>query len=123
MSNFAQGFWGTVDNSLQFVGKGTARLLTRKSATAEDVAYAALGGSIICALFGAIAGFGLSEMSRGAADLSTQAASVQGSMAAVEGAIIGLLLGACVGVFFGSLVEAVDEHIRTLLGSPGLKQH
>ena len=116
MSNFAQGFWGTVDNSLQFVGKGTARLLTRKSATAEDVAYAALGGSIICALFGAIAGFALS-------DLSNHTASLPVSVAAAQGAIIGLLLGACVGVFFGSLVEAVDEYIRTLLGSLGLKQH
>lgn len=103
MSDFTHGFWGTVDQSLQYIGKGVTRPFTRGSATAEDVAYAALGGCLICALFGGVAGFALSDLSR--------------SMALLEGAIIGLLLGACVGVFFGSFVEAVDEYIRGLLNS------
>src|SRR4051794_39196012 len=107
MSDFAYGFWGTVDNSLQYIGKGTARLLTRNSGTAEDVAYAAVGGSLLCAAVGAVMGFALSDLSR--------------SMATVEGAVVGLLLGACVGVFFGSFVEAVDEYIRNLLGSLRMK--
>jgi len=103
MSDFSYGFWGTVDNSLQYIGKGTARLLTRSSGTAEDVAFAATGGALLCSAVGAGIGFVLSDLSR--------------SMATVEGAAVGLLLGACVGVFFGSFVEAVDEYIRNVLGS------
>ena len=103
MSDFRYGFWGTVDQSLQYIGKGTARLLTRNGCTAEDVAYAALGGSLISACCGAVVGFVLSDLSR--------------SMAVLEGATIGLMLGACVGVFFGSFVEAVDEYIRDVLRS------
>ena len=101
MCDFANGFWGTVDNSLQYIGKGTARLLTRRSGTAEDIAYAVLGGSLLCAALGALMGFALSDLSR--------------STAAVGGAIIGLLIGACFGVFFGSFAEAIDEYIRNVL--------
>jgi hypothetical protein len=77
--------------------------VSRRSGAAEDVAYATLGGSLLCAFFGAVIGFALSDLSRG--------------MLVLEGALIGLMLGACVGVFFGSFVEAVDENIRHLLGS------
>ena len=87
MSDSAYGFWGTLDRSFQYVGRGTARLLTRRAGAAEDVAYAALGGSLLCAVCGGVVGFALSDLSR--------------SMAVVIGAAIGLLLGACVGVFFG----------------------
>ena len=107
MSGFARGFWGTADNSLQYIGKETARLLTRTSGTAEDVAYAATGGSLLCAVVGAAMGFALSDLSR--------------SMATIEGAVVGLLLGACVGVFFGSFVESVDKYIRGVLGSLRVK--
>jgi len=107
LRDFTYGFWETVDLSLLYIGKGTARLLTRHSATAEDVAYATLGGSLICAFFGAVIGFALSDLSR--------------SMAVIEGASIGLLLGACIGVFFGSFVDAVDEYIRGVLKSLGLR--
>jgi len=103
MSGFAYGFWGTLDNSLQYIGRGTARLLVRESDSAEDAAYAAIGGSLLCAAFGALVGFGVSDLSR--------------NMATIEGAGIGLLLGACVGVFFGSFVETVDEYIRGMLSS------
>ena len=108
MSGFAYGFWSIVDNSLQYIGKGTARLLTRSSGTGEDIAYAALGGSLLCAFLGGAVGFALSDLSRPTAGLSR-------GVAVVEGATIGLLIGACVGVFFGSFVETVDDYIRTLL--------
>jgi hypothetical protein len=107
MSAFTHGFWGTADQSLQRIGKGAAWLLTRGSGKADDVAYAALGGSLLCATLGAVLGFALSDLSR--------------SMVVIEGAIIGLLLGACVGVFFGSIVEAVDEYIQHVIGSLTLK--
>jgi hypothetical protein len=103
MSGFAHGFWGTVDYSLQRIGKSTVWLVTRNSGTAEDVAYAVLGGSLSCAVMGGAIGFALSDLSR--------------SMLTIEGATLGLLVGACVGVFFGSFVGAVDGYIRNLLGS------
>ena len=62
---------------------------------------------MLCATGGALVGFALSDLSR--------------SMATFQGAIVGLLLGACVGVFFGSFVEAVDEYIRTVLRTLGSK--
>jgi hypothetical protein len=88
-------------------GREPRDLLTRTSGTAEDVAYAAMGGSLLCAAIGAAMGFALSDLSR--------------SMATIEGAVVGLLLGACIGVFFGSFVEAVDEYIRGVLGSLRMK--
>jgi hypothetical protein len=97
------GFWGTFDLSLQRIGKGAAWLIARSSGRAENVAYAALGGSLLFAMVGAVLGFALSDLSHG--------------MGVLEGALIGLLLGACIGVFFGSLVEAVDENISKLLSS------
>ena len=105
MSNFAYGFWGTVDHSLQRVGRTAACVVSPRGRSAEDVACAALGGSLLCAMLGALVGFALSDLSR--------------SMATFQGAIIGLLLGACVGVFFGSFVEAVDEYIRNVLRTLG----
>ena len=107
MSDFTYGFWGTVDESLQRIGKGAVWLLMRRSVRAEDIAYAALGGSLLCAILGAVIGFALSDLSR--------------NMATIEGAVIGVLLGACVGVYFGSFAEAVDEYIRGLLRSLKLK--
>ena len=108
MREMANGFWGTVDHSLQKVGRTAACAFSRRGQSAEDVACAALGGSLLCAVFGAVVGFALSALSHHAAGMS-------GGIAATEGATIGLLLGACVGVFFGSFVESVDEYIRNLL--------
>ena len=103
MREFTNGFWGTLDHSLQCIGKRTARLFTRSAADADEVTYAALGGCLICALLGAAIGFALSDLSR--------------DIALAGGALLGLLIGACMGVFFGSFVEAVDEYIRNLLST------
>lgn len=108
MRDFANGFWGTLDLWLQKVGRSVACAFSRRGRFVENAACAALGGSLLCAAFGAITGFALS-------DLSHRAASVPHAPAAVEGAIVGLLLGACVGVFFGSFVEAIDNYIRNIL--------
>jgi hypothetical protein len=108
MRELTNGFWGTVDRSLQRVGRIAACAVSRRGRSAEDVACAAIGGSLLCAIFGGVVGFALSDLSRHTADLSR-------TMAAIEGLIVGLLLGACVGVFFGSFVEAVDHYIRNLL--------
>ena len=103
MSNFAYGFWGTVDQSLQRIGRTAACVVSPRGRSAEDVACAVLGGSVLCATGGALVGFALSDLSR--------------SMATFQGAIVGLLLGACVGVFFGSFVETIDEYIQSVLKS------
>lgn len=108
MRDIANGFWGTVDLSLQKLGRSAACMLSRRGRSVEDAACAALGGSILCAAFGAVFGFALSDLARSPASLSH-------GMAVGEGAIIGLLLGACVGVFFGSFVDTIDNYIRNLL--------
>jgi hypothetical protein len=114
MRELANGFWGTVDRSLQSVGRTAACAVSKHGRSAEDAACAALGGSLLCAAAGGITGLALSDLSRHAVDLSR-------STAAIEGAMIGLLLGACVGVFFGSFVEAVDDYIRSVLRSLSTK--
>jgi len=95
------GFWGAVDGSLQWIGKGAAWLLTRRSGSAEE--NAVIGGALVCAVFGGVTGFALSDFSR--------------SMALTLGAVIGGLLGACMGIFFGSFVETVDHTIKDVLSS------
>jgi hypothetical protein len=108
MRRFENGFWGTVDQWLQRVGRAVVCAISRRGRSAEDVACAVLGGCLLCAIFGAVIGFVLSDLSHNTANLSR-------SMVAVEGGTIGLLLGACVGVFFGSFVDSVDQYIRNLL--------
>jgi len=108
MRRFENGLWGTVDRSLQSVGRAVVCSVSRRGRAAEDVACAVLGGCLLCAIFGALIGFVLS-------DLSLHTANLQRSTAVVEGGMIGLLLGACVGVFFGSFVDAVDHYIRSVL--------
>lgn len=98
------GFWGLVDLSLRWIGKGASWFLIKKSNRGkENAAYAIVGGALVCAVFGGITGFALSDLSR---DIAT-----------VDGAILGGMLGACAGIFFGTLVEAVDDKINDLLRS------
>ncbi len=101
MNVFTLGFWGTVDQFLQWIGRGAARLLTRRSCFAEENAI--IGGALVCAVFGGVTGFALSDFSR--------------STAITEGAIIGGLVGACSGVLFGFFVVTVDDTIRDILAS------
>jgi hypothetical protein len=98
---FTLGLWGTVDQSLQWIGKGTAKLLTRRSASAEE--NAVIGGALVCAAFGAVTGSALSN--------------IPPRMAVTGGAIIGGLLGACSGVVFGSFVVTIDDTIKQTLAS------
>jgi uncharacterized protein YcfJ len=98
---FTLGFWGAVDLFLQWIGKTAAKALTRKSGSAEE--NAVIGGALVCAAFGGVIGFALSDFSR--------------DMAVTAGAVIGGMLGACMGVFFGSFVETVDDTIKNVLAS------
>lgn len=103
MSSLRLGFWGIADETLQRVGRGAAWLVARRGGkVGERAAYAIIGGALLCAVFGGVTGFVISDVSL---------------RFATEGAIIGGLLGACMGVLFGSFVETVDDNIRQVLGS------
>jgi hypothetical protein len=104
MNRLTLGFWDVVDLSFRRIGKSAVWLVRRKPGGADaDAGYALVGGALVWMVFGAVVGFGLSGHSWTAATL--------------EGAILGCLLGACTGVFFGSLVEAVDGAINGVLRS------
>ena len=108
MNRVAPGFWDVVDFSFRWIGKSAARLLRIRPESAEaNTAYALTGGALVWMAFGGVVGFGLSGHSR--------------DMATMEGVILGCLLGACTGVFFGSLVEAIDDSINNVLRSLNTK--
>lgn len=104
MNRSARGFWGIFDRNLQWIGRGTARLLLRKhSTTDEGPLDAAIGGALVCAVFGGICGFALSDHSK--------------NITAIDGTILGCLLGLCMGISLGSLVETIHSLIEDLLRS------
>ena len=104
MNGLTRGCWDTIDQCLQWIGRGTARLLLRRhSTTDENVLYAAIGGALVFAVCGGVAGFALSESS--------------GGMGVIDGTILGGMLGVCIGIMFGSIVETIDSMIKDLLRS------
>jgi hypothetical protein len=108
MNRLTLGFWDIVDLSFRRIGKGAVWLVRRKPGGADaGTAYALIGGALVWTAFGAVVGFGLSGHSRNAAT--------------IEGTILGCFLGACMGVFFGSLVEAVDDTIHSVLRTLNMK--
>jgi hypothetical protein len=76
--------------------------MTKVGQEEESAVPAMIGGALVCAVVGGVAGFALWDLSR---------------IAAIEGAIIGGMLGVCVGVFFGTVVETVDGTINEFLRS------
>ena len=109
MNLFTLRPWASMDRILQWIGRGAARLLgiKRHSTEEESTADAMTGGALVCTAIGAVAGFFLSYSSR--------------NIDAVDGTILGALLGVCIGITFGSFVETVDDAITNLLGSLGSK--
>ena len=104
MNRKTVGLWDVVDLGLRGVGKGVAWVAMRKAGgEAEQEGYALLGGAVLFTVFGGLVGFGLANHTR--------------DLFMAEGAIIGGLLGACSGVFFGSFVEAIDGTINHVLRS------
>ena len=104
MNGLTRGCWDTIDQCLQWIGRGTARLLLRRhSTTGENVLYAAIGGALLFAVCGGVAGFALSDSS--------------GDKGVIDGTILGGLLGVCIGIMFGSIVETIDRMIKDLLRS------
>ena len=104
MEALTPGFWGIADQSLQWIGRGAAWILLRRHSTRdESTLCAAAGGALICAVFGGVVGFALSDLSR---DISV-----------IGGTILGGLLGVCIGFIFGAFVEIIDGTIKDLLRS------
>jgi len=100
------GFWDIADQSLQWIGRSAAWLLLRKHFTREESALcAATGGALVCAVFGGVVGFALSDLSR--------------SIDAIGETILGGMLGVCLGSIFGVSVETVSNTIKELLRSLG----
>ena len=108
MNGLTLGFWDTADQSLQWIGRSAAWLLLRRHSTRDESALcAATGGALVCAVFGGVVGFTLSDSSR--------------DLGAIGRTILGGLLGVCTGMFFGVFVETVDSTIKDLLRSVSSK--
>ena len=104
MNGLTCGCWAVADRSLQWIGRGAAWLLLRRHSREDERALcAAIGGALVCAIFGGVAGFALSDLSQ--------------EIGAIDGAILGSLLGVCLGILFGSFVETVDRTINDMLRS------
>ena len=69
----------------------------------ESATYAATGGALVCAVFGGVVGFTLSDPTQ--------------NIGAIGGTILGGSLGVCLGIIFGSFVVTVDSMIKDLLRS------
>lgn len=103
MNGSTPGLWDIADATLRWIGKGVAWLVRRKNGMGEEyAAYAMIGGALLCAAFGAVVGYAVSDISHSFA---------------IEGAMIGGLLGMCIGIFFGATVDAVDSSIQAKLRS------
>lgn len=104
MNGLTPGFWDIADQSLQWIGRGTAWLLLRRHSTKDEGAFdAVIGGALVCAVCGGVVGLALSDSSR--------------DMGVIDGTILGCLLGVCIGIMFGSIVETIDSTIKDLLRS------
>jgi uncharacterized YccA/Bax inhibitor family protein len=104
MKGLPLGSWEILNATFRMIGKGAAWVAMRKIGCDEEcVAYAMIGGAVLCAVFCGAIGFIFSDHS--------------GSAAAIAGAIIGGLLGVCIGIFFGASVGTVDSTIKHLLRS------
>ena len=104
MNGLTWGFWAIADQGLQWIGRRVAWLFLRSHSTNEESAlYAAIGGALVCALFGGFTGFVLSDHSR--------------NLSVTDGIILGSSLGVCLGILFGSSVATVDTTIAELLRS------
>ena len=103
MSGLTFGFWDILDQTLRWIGKSATGFLRKPGQEAENVVYATIGGALVCAVYGGVVGFALSDFSR--------------RITTIDGAAIGVLIGACIGVFLGAFVDMVDSKIHDLLRS------
>jgi len=104
LKGFPFGVWRLADTTLETIGKGAAWVVTKRvGCSSECIAYAMIGGAVLCAVIFGAAGFALSDHS--------------GAAAAMEDAIFGGVLGACIGIVFGASVYIVESVIEGVLKS------
>ena len=107
MNGLTFGFWDIVDQTFRWIGKSATWFLRKPGQEAEHVAYVTIGAALVSATYGGVVGFALSGFSR--------------RISTMDGATLGVLIGACTGVFLGSFVHMVDSKIHDLLRSSGSK--
>lgn len=103
MKKLGVGVWGTAHWGLDLIGRAAAWLIPTKTSSREDDAYSITGGAIVGAIFGALLGFAWSDESQ--------------AMTTHVGVAIVSLLGLCIGVMFGAVVQTVDDAIDDWLNS------
>lgn len=104
MSGLTFGVWNISDESLQWIGRSAAWLLLRRHFESDESALcAATGGALVCAVFGGVIGFVLSDISR--------------ELGAINATVLGGVLGVCLGFIFGACVETVSSTIKDLMRS------
>jgi hypothetical protein len=104
MNGLRFGAWKLLNAILRMVGRGVAWVVIGKAGCVEEcVAYAMIGGAVLCALFCGALGFAFLDHS--------------GDVAAAGGAIVGGLLGVCIGIGFGASVDTVESNIEDVLRS------
>ena len=108
MNVLTHGFWDLADQSLQWIGKVATERLSRRRCTGNDgTLHASTGGALVCAVFGGAIGFALLAPSQ--------------EISEIGGMLLGGVLGVCLGILFGSIVEAVDSTIKDMLSSLNTK--
>jgi hypothetical protein len=103
MKRLAIGIWGTAHWSLDQIGRAAAWRFPAKTLSSEDEAYSITGGAIVGAIFGVLLGFVWSDEPQ--------------AMTILARATIGGLLGLCIGVMMGAVIQTVDDAIDDWLNS------
>lgn len=103
MKRLAIGVWCTAHWSLDLIGRAAAWRCPTKTSSSEEEAYSITGGAIVGAIFGALLGFAWSDNPQAMTNLARAA--------------IGGLLGLCIGVMFGAVIQTVDDAIDQWLNS------
>jgi hypothetical protein len=103
MKRLAIGVWSTAHWSLDQIGRAAAGHFPAKTLSSEDGAYSIAGGAVVGAIFGALLGFAWSDEPK--------------AMTTLAKAAIGGLLGLCIGVMLGAVIQTVDDAIDEWLNS------
>jgi len=103
MKRLVIGVWSTAHWSLDQIGRAATGHFPTKTLSSQDEAYSITGGAIVGAIFGTLLGFAWSDEPQAMTNLARAA--------------IGGLLGLCIGVMFGAVIQTVDDAIDQWLNS------
>jgi ABC-type Fe3+-siderophore transport system permease subunit len=103
------GFWGTSHWFLDSIGRGVVWLVHLRVPPHDDEVYSMMGGGSIGAILASWFGYIVSRQSQ--------------ALSPFAFAILGVMVGACTGVFCGAIVQIIDEYIDALTDSFNLPGH